>query len=403
MSISILLFLTGPTFGLSDLQEFELLAEVVFSILTKVFIIGAVIIAVVYIFRVLIDKSYSIRQINVPASFEQAGHSGPVVANRIYYRIQQIIQRVSATEFSKRYSTSATETDVSVDLAGMGLPLKAFVETLGNALGIHRGKKIDADIFLEKNMVVMLLRITGHNAERFEAPMNDAIDVPLKALILEAAENILKYSNDEVLQTYYGLVEQISDKQIRLAKYRLEIYKDKPAMLVNAVAALVWGLCMVKKYDEAEEKIKEEIPKFKKPGRIYVIWGTLLMQVGKCEEAIEKLLLAIKYTAKNESKYRKANILVTIGRSLSRLGRQDEAIEYFQKAIRMDENSHGAYFNLAKEHLRLNHAAELIHELLEKGLARGLKVKAVLNDPDCKLMLDDPSLKKLLEKYLEEG
>src|SRR5205085_7498925 len=131
---------------------------------------------------------------------------------------------------------------------------------------IARSKRIDADFFTERTTVVMILRITGRDAERFECNLTDGVDASIKSLILQAAETILKHSNDEVLQTYFGLVEQIGEKQITLARYRFEKYRDNPKMEVNIIAAWAWGLCMLKKYDEAEEKILEGIERHRKAG-----------------------------------------------------------------------------------------------------------------------------------------
>src|SRR5262249_48113698 len=153
--------------------------------------------AIIFVVRVLRDSSYSIRQINVPPSFEEAGHSGPVIAKRIHARLGEIIQRVSATEYAKGYTTTAADSDVSVDVAGMGMPIKAFIELIGASLGFRRNKKSDADIFIEGTQVVMLLRVAGENPDRIEVPAHESPGVCVKELVPEASEHILKYSNDE--------------------------------------------------------------------------------------------------------------------------------------------------------------------------------------------------------------
>jgi hypothetical protein len=169
---------------LLNLQQLMPSSEIVFSLLTKLLIMALVIIALIYIVRVLLDKSYSIRFVHVPLSFEQSGHSGPVISNRIYYRIQLTIQRVSATGQLKEYSTAAAEKDISVDVGEMELPIRGFVELLGNALGINRSKKVDVDIFIDKDSLVMLLKISGHPVERFEQPIANSIDDSLTALVI---------------------------------------------------------------------------------------------------------------------------------------------------------------------------------------------------------------------------
>ena len=385
---------------LTELQLFELQAELIFSILTKVFVIALVIIAIIYIVRVLLDKRHSIRHVHVPASFEEAGHSGPVIANRIHYRIQQIVERVSATEKIKGYSTAEAETEVSVDVGGMGLPIKGFVELLGSALGIQRGKKIDIDFFVERSHLVMLIKITGHPAERFEIPVNESIDVSIKTLVFEAAENILKYSNDEILQTYFGLVEQIGEKQIKLARYRLDLYRNRPKVEVNVIAALAWGMCMLKRYEEAEEIVKAGIAKHKKAGRIYVIWGSLLFQTNRLEEALEKFNLALQQLTKDESITRISNIYSSMGNCYAKLKLNDQAMKHLQRALEVDPNASRAYFNLAMLHLG-NNQIDQFYENLEKALDKGFQSQNILKDPRCASLAGDDRMLKLMERFAE--
>ncbi len=383
-----------------DLQGIERQSELIFSILTKLFVIALVIIALLYIIRVLLDKSYSIRQVSVPPSFEQSGHSGPVIANRIHFRIQHIIQSVSAMEYAKGYMTGSTESDVSVDVAGLGMPVKAFIELVGKALGIYRGKRIDADFFIERNTVVMMLRITGQNPERLEAPMTDSVDTALKSLIVDAAEVILKYSNDEILQTYFGLIEQIGEKQIRLARYRYEKYKDNPNVEVNVIAAWAWGLCMLKRYDEAKATIEEGISRHKKAGRIYVIWGSMLYQQEKYQEAIEKFHRALVQKAAGETKARVSNIYSTMGNCYAMMLQLDEAMRFMDKAVATDGNSSRAYLGRAVVYL-LRNEEEQFYESIEKALEKGLHVNQVKNHPSITSLLNDERMKRLIDKFSE--
>jgi tetratricopeptide (TPR) repeat protein len=387
--------------GLTELERFELRAELIFSIMTKAFGIGLIAIAIIYIIQVLRDKSYSIRHINVPASFAQSGHSGPVVANRIYARLQLIIQRVSANYHLKGYTTASAEKEVSVDVGGMGLPIRGFVEMLGGALGIRRSKKVDADFFIENNVLVMILKIAGNPAERLEAPLNDSIDIALRMLIFEAAETILKFSNDEILQTYFGLIEQIGDKQIKLAKYRFEHCNTSARTEVNIIAAWAWGLCMLKRYDEAEQKILEGVAKHKKAGRIYVIWGSLLWQTGKHEEALGKFKKALEQLSKNESITRIANIYSSMGNCYAALGQNELAMNYLRRAIDIDPNASRAYFNLALVEYANNHQ-EQFYELLEKALEKGFQTQNILKDATCSTLQQQPQMIKLMAKYFGE-
>lgn len=383
----------------SGILDIEAYSASIFSILTRVLIMSLVAVTIVFVVRVLRDKSYSIRRVNVPDSFLTMGYSSPVIANRIFFRIQRIIERVNATEHAKGYSTSATDTDVSVDLAGMGMPIKAFVQLIGEAFGLQRAKKIDADFFIERNMLVMFLSITGRSTERVEAAILESdIETPLRTLIVEAAEIILKYSNDEVLQTYFGLVEQIAEKQIRLAKYRYELYKDDPRNEVKVLAAWAWGLCMLKRYDEAKQIITEGIARHNMAGRLYVIWGSALAQNGQFEEALEKFNKALEQCDRKETKTRISNIYSSMGDCYIKLKQLDVAMQHVIKAAQVEPNASRPYFYLAVIYLQKDDM-EHFFETLEKALEKGFQPDNVTKDPYCAPLREDSRLLRLLQKY----
>jgi tetratricopeptide (TPR) repeat protein len=385
----------------SGIEHFQDLLKSLFSILGKVLAFAATAIVITLIVRVLTDRSYCIHRINVPDVLSSAGHTGPVLAGRIFFRLSEIIQRVSALDYARGYSNAAVETDVAVDVAGMGLPVKQVIEMVGHAFGIGGRKKIDVDIFIEGPTLVALLKVPGQNPERFETPMDANLGVPLKELISKISEAILKYSNDEALQTFYGHVERNGEKAMKLARYRLEKYKGNKFMEARMVSAWARGLSLMKKYESAEEKIRQGIAINKEEGRLYSVWGLMLQEQGKHEEATQKLLMAFHLMKTRESKFRRSNVLTAIGLSYSKLEQTDSAVEYYKKAMSTDSNAHGSYFNLAKEYLRTGKDTALFFELLEKSLDRGLKPAAVLQDPELQSFLDNHQLGKLLEPYKE--
>lgn len=385
----------------SDIQQIGNFAELIFSIAGKLIVVALVLVAVVFVFRVLTNNNYSIRQINVPASFEDAGHSGPVIANRVYNRLTEIIQLVSATEYAKGYSTSSTDLDVSVDVGGMGMPIKAFIELIGSTVGIKRKRRISADIFIEGATLVMLVHITGEDTERFETPMNDNIGVPIRELVARASELILKHSNDEALQVFFAHIERNGEQAIKLAKFRLERYRGKKFMEARMVSAWARGLALLKKYDQAEEKINEGIRLNPNEGRLYNVWGLMLQEQGKHEEAKSKLLQAINLMKSKESKFRRSNVLTAIGVSFSKLGQNESAVDYYQKAIDVDNNANLSYFHWSKEILLVDKDNARFFEMIEKSLLRGLRPQLILQDADLKFILDDPQMKRLLRRYTE--
>jgi len=142
-----------------------------FSIMAKVFVIALISVAIIFIARELSSNGYVITQINVPASFEEAGYTGPVVAKRISNQLNEIIRVTRSTEIAQEYASAADEVDVSIDMVGLGVPVRSFIELIGNALGINRKKKISADITTAGNQLILVLNITGEAPERVEVPL----------------------------------------------------------------------------------------------------------------------------------------------------------------------------------------------------------------------------------------
>jgi tetratricopeptide (TPR) repeat protein len=130
------------------------------------------------------------------------------------------------------------------------------------------------------------------------------------------------------------------------------------------------------------------------------VWGLMLQEQSKHEEAKTKLMTAYGLMRSKESKFRRSNVLTGIGMSYSKLNQSASAIDYYNQAIKIDENAHASYFHLSKEHLIKNNLP-LFFETLEKSFDRGLKPQLVLKDQELAPLLDDPQMKKLLMKYAD--
>jgi tetratricopeptide (TPR) repeat protein len=196
-------------------------------------------------------------------------------------------------------------------------------------------------------------------------------------------------------------VEQIGEKQIKLAQYRYENCRINSNTEVNIIAAWAWGLCMLKRYDEAEAKIKDGVARHKRAGRIYVIWGSLLAQLGKPEDALEKLNKALEQVTRNESITRISNIYSSMGNCYAKLGQIEVARNYMQKAIQADPNSSRGYYNLAMLHLSSKDENQFF-ELLEDALGRGFQKQNIVKDPRCANMMQHPRMVRLMDKYSGE-
>jgi hypothetical protein len=246
-----------PSQGFS-LLHLEKRVTATFSIMAKLFIIGLISVAVIFIGRELTNDSYVIQQVNVPESFSQAGYSGPVVAQLISLKLNDIIRTTRSSEIAEEYKSGADLADVQVDMVGMGVPVRGVIELIGNAIGVNRKKKINALITIDGQQAVLVINVSGAQPERFEVPMDTNLGAPIKLLVAEASEAIFKNTNDEVLSLYYAKLHD-SQKIIKLARYQLEKYKGDSKMEAKALSAWALGLHYDGKTDLALAKVNEAL------------------------------------------------------------------------------------------------------------------------------------------------
>jgi len=371
-----------------------------FSIMAKVFVIALISVAIIFIARELSSNGYVITQINVPASFEEAGYTGPVVAKRISNQLNEIIRITRTAEIAQEYASAADEVDVSIDMVGLGVPVRSFIELIGNAIGINRKKKISADITIEGTHVVLVLNITGEAPERVEVPLDNNVGVPLKALVAEASEGILKYTNDRVLAMYYSNYLGDGEKIIKQAKYRLEKYKGNAEQEAKAYAIWARGLIRQKKLDAAEQKIKQGLA-IKPIFGLYGEWARIFQVKGDFANAIAMDKKSYALLPPDAPSFTRAINLGNIGLNFSYSGQSDSALYYYRKSLEWDEKFNGTYYNLSYEYLITGDTTRCLDEV-EKALVYGLNPKAIPEDPDMAGLLTHPRMKELMLKYGEE-
>ncbi|MCA6387082.1 MAG: hypothetical protein IM613_05770 [Cytophagales bacterium] len=390
----------GRSFSILRLEE---RVTAIFSIMAKLFVISVLIVAAVFVARELSDSSYYIQNIEVPEAFQQAGFSGNTIATRISRKLNEIIQRASTVESAISYASASAKSDVSVDLIGVGVPIRGIIELIGNAVGIYRKNKITGEITIEGNTMVLELEVIGEKPERFEAPLDSSGNwgVPLKTLVTDAAETILKYTNDDVLNAYYGNALQNGEKVIRLSKFRLERYKGNREKEASVYAAWAQGLVHQKKLDEALVKVEEGLKYSTEEHRLYNVWANVLRGQKKFEESLAKRRLAFAKLKPTDSKKRRAVIMSGMASTMGSLGYGDSAIYYLDKAIEIDPDLSTAYYNQSLHYLRHKHDTTRFFELLETSLVKGIDAGFIYRDEDMKGMLSDQRMVALIRRFEE--
>lgn len=372
----------------------------IFSILSKLFVIGAILVASMFVFRELSDESYHIDQVNVPGAFEDAGLTGPVVANMIKERLAEIIDVLRKHDEASQYINAADRVDVEVDMVGLGVPLRGAVALIGEAFGIKARRKANADIFISEGRATIVLRVTGEPAEWFETSANlQDMKATVRQLVDEAAKGILKFTDPKMLELYYANVKHDGPNTIKMAKYLLERADGDPAKAAHAYDSWAWGLIYEDKLDQAEAKIKEALNLYPNEHVLYNTWGNVLAYSGRNEEAIEKFRHFLKVAAPEElTVYRRATLYINTGISFAYLGQLDSAIACMEKALALDKDDWIIHYNIAGISL-LKRDTLKFYEHFERSLEEGADVEMIRGDRDLKEMLKEKRVLELLAKY----
>jgi Flp pilus assembly protein TadD len=378
--------------------RFEKRVTATFSILSRLFFITIILTAVVFVYRELSRDAFVIQSIQVPESLEEKGFNGNTIATRISRRLNDIIQRTNSLESATSYASASSQSDVAVEVVGIGLPVRAFIELVGNAVGIERNNKVRGEITIEGTNLVLELEVGREKPERFLAPLADDVGEPLKTLIDHASETILRYTNDETLNRYYANVIRNGQKAVELARFRVEKYAGDNRMEALVLASWGYGYLMQGKYEEALLKVDEGLKKSKQEALLYNVWGLCLLRQGKLEEAIEKLKMAFSLISERDPKYRGPAILTNTGLVFSRLKQPDSAIYYYERSIALDPTFSTAWYNLSIQRLFKGDTTRCF-ELLERSLVAGFNPNYIASDSDFAGLLEDPRMKQLLKKY----
>lgn len=371
-----------------------------FSIMAKVFVIIIITLALLFIARELSKTGYVITQVNVPASFEEAGYTGPVMAKRISENLSRIITQTRTEAIAEGYTLDAEENDVAVDMVGMGVPVRAVVELMGDALGIRRKNKITADITLEGNKVVLVVKVGKDLPERIETPMDADIGIAVKALVAEASEAIFKYTNDRILGLYLANVLTAHEKVINLSRFQLEKYHNDPKKCAAAYARWGSALANMKKLDLAEAKLKQALALDSTTSSIYTSLANFYFVSHDYKKALKSSLKSLRLMPEDAPNFQRCTGLTNVGYYFSYNDQSDSAMAYYNNALEVDPKYDLTYYNISYEYLIKGDTSACLDNV-EKALTLGLSVKMLQADPDMEALLNHPRLKEMLLKYDE--
>lgn len=209
----------------------------------------------------------------------------------------------------------------------------------------------------------------------------------------------MKYTAPDILSGYNNSYIRDSEMAIELSKFMLDRYKGLHYYEELAVVSWVNALYALNKRVAAEEMLKEALERFPESFEAYNVQAIMLSDKGDLEGA----LLADKKCLKfSPSARTRATACSNIGYDFTLLKQSDSAIFYFQKALGFDPDFGMAYYNIGIDYLLLKRDTAKFLEYFEYSLEKNVPRKNIADDPDIEGLLNDPRVRKLMEKYPEE-
>ncbi|MBM3177247.1 MAG: hypothetical protein FJZ78_04490 [Bacteroidetes bacterium] len=373
------------------------------SIAGRLLIVVLVVALLTFLIREWTADGYVIQQINVPEDLAKSGYTGPVIANRIRYNLEEIVENTRLQENAQAYKSASEDLDLSVDLIGVGVPVRAVIDMLGSAIGFQRKKLIHADIFISDSTIHSIIKITDAEPEHFQVALGDNLEDAVKQIVAQSSEAILKYTNDGILQRYYlmSLSPTAAEKAALLASFRLEKYKGYAREEAAVLADWAMGLVRQGKLELAEEKILEGLAKDSSRATLYIVWGALKLQTdASAEDIIEKFDKADALLTPEYPKIEQVRVYNNKAVTYIAHNSPDSAFVYLRKALEVDPKFNIAWMNLALGHLKYKQDTVHFLEYMDKAMAAGLN-RANLRDPDLDGVRHDSRFLKLIQKYSE--
>lgn len=332
----------------------------------------------------------------MPVSFQEAGYTGPVVADRITSNLRTIVDvvRLNSVEFVD----PSSDADVSVDLVGVGVPVRAFINLLGEAVGLDRSKSIITDITLDSDTLIVRTHVSGEEPEQFKIQMSAGKEAALKEAINKASYTILKYTAPDILINYNNNYVRDREMGIELSKFMLDRYQGQPYYEERAFTSWINSLIRLNKQVAAEEMLRKSLERFPESSMLYNSQAIILTEKGDLKGALEADKNALKFSP--NARYR-AISSSNIGYDFTQLKQSDSAIFYYQKALAFDPDFGMAYYNIGIDYLLLKSDTAKFLEYFEYSLEKHVPRKNVYSDPDIGGMVNDSRVRKLLEKYPE--
>lgn len=370
------------------------------SILLHSIFILLILLGSFFIFGELFDSNYSIEEMSVPQSFHERGYTGHVLANRIFNRINSIIQNERLADVAREYKNANAIVDLNVEVVGIGVPIRSLTSILGEALGIRNRKAIAGNLSEDGDTLVFEININGY-VEKFHATFTESREASIASIVASASEAILKHSNPYVLARYYLMRD--SKGCFALGRFILNNHQDNPDIEPIGYFAVAGGYLTAGDFAAAERVARSGVEKYPDDLNLQAALSTMLHRLRKYKEAIAQCKKIISMLDSNTPINRVARSYLNLAYIMDDLNKSDSALFYANIVLDRDKDFVEARAFIGKQfYARGDTTSALNH--WETAFDKGMSVLDFTRMVTQKtpLILSDPKVKDLVRRHRDE-
>jgi tetratricopeptide (TPR) repeat protein len=176
------------------------------SIVFRLSILLFFVVAILYVYSVVTDDRFRVREFDVPERLTQKGYTGKVLAIRLNQYINNVIEGAKFTWSPKeieKYDQISNDAQFQIEVAGFGFSPRSLINSISETFG-GQTKDIKGIIIHEGDRVKLMVML-GSKSTTLERPIeNGREDDAIDWLIHDAAMLVLRENNPLILGVLYA-------------------------------------------------------------------------------------------------------------------------------------------------------------------------------------------------------
>ena len=303
------------------------------SIISSLFIIGLSILLIYTVYIEIKRDNFQINSFSVPPDFEKNGLSSQVISNKLADKVNNIFEGIRSISPIERPFPSNGTTLPEVTVPSTNISLKTFINYLK-----PKTRSVGGEVTINGKGLNITVRVyNNRHEEDVQSETFIGTNEDFDTILSKVAEYIAKTTYPYGFASYLYENERI-DEALELAQYC--VYNAPEAD--DARGYILWGLILYNqnKEDEAIEKYQMAESKDCTIDFIYINWGLVLEKKKETGQAMEKYKRAIAVNPKASMAYNNLGYILFLNKEY------DEAIKNFNKAIEIEPRDSLPYKNL---------------------------------------------------------